>query len=186
MSRSIINIALHYHDHNPAVPYRAQNAFTQSRSCLIYAFGLRLFHDPSTLRLLDGVGLGGLRICHIGVLLLGGGSIALLGLSLALLALDLSLLGGGLLLPLLALFRLLLLELVVVALDDGSGNRTDVLLLGDVLCLGSVLAVIVQPVLCVVRYCSFEECVICLPRSAQAWRSASTSRRRWQSRRTGR
>jgi hypothetical protein len=108
-----------------------------------------LAYDSSTtfLRLLNGVGLGGLRICHLCVLLLGGGSVALLGLRLALLALDLGLLGGGLLLPLLALFRLLLLELVVVALDDGAGNGADVLLLGDVEGLGGVLAVLVQPVL---------------------------------------
>lgn len=109
------------------------------------------FWSTTLLRLLNGVGLGGLRICHLGILLLCLGSVTLLGLGLALLTLDLGLLGGGLLLPLLALFRLLLLELVVVALDDGSGNRADVLLLGDVLCLGGVLAIFVQPVLRIVR-----------------------------------
>lgn len=101
----------------------------------------------SSLRLLNGIRLGGLSVRHLGVLLLWLGGVALLGLGLALLALDLGLLGGGLLLPLLALFRLLLLELVVVSLDDGAGDGADVLLLGDVLCLGSVLAVLVQPVL---------------------------------------
>lgn len=105
------------------------------------------FWSTTLLRLLDRVGLGGLRVCHLSVLLLRGGSVALLGLSLALLALDLGLLGGSLFLPLLALFRLLLLKLVVVALNNGSGDRADVLLLGDVLCLGSVFAVFVQPVL---------------------------------------
>lgn len=109
------------------VPYRAQNAFTQSRSCLIHAF--------KSSRLLNSVRLCGLRIWHLGVLLFCLGSVTLLSLSLALLALDLSLLGSSLLLPLLALLRLLLLKLVVVALDDGPGDRADILLLGDVLCL---------------------------------------------------
>ena len=121
------------------VPYRAQNAFTQSRSCLIHAF--------KSLGLLDSVRLGGLCVCHLGVLLFCLRSVALLGLGLALLALNLGLLGGSFLLPLLALFRLLLLELVVVALNDGSGNRANVLLLGDILRLRGVLAILIQPVL---------------------------------------
>jgi hypothetical protein len=32
-------------------------------------------------------------------------------------------------------------------LDDGPGNRPDVLLFADVLCLGGVIALVVQPVL---------------------------------------
>lgn len=60
--------------------------------------------STTPLRLLDRVGLGGLRICHVGVLVFCLRSLTLLlGLDLALLALNLSLLGGGLLLPLLAL-----------------------------------------------------------------------------------
>jgi hypothetical protein len=118
------------------VPFRAQKCFytipVMANSCF------------SSLRLLNGVGLGSLRIGHLGILLFCLRSLALLlGLSLTLLALDLGLLCGGLLLVLLASCLLLTLDLVVVALDDGSSDRADVLLLRDVLCLCSVLAVFV-------------------------------------------
>jgi hypothetical protein len=53
------------------------------------------------------------------------------------------LLSGVLLLVLLHGRLSLALNLVVVALDDRTGNRADVLLLGDVLCLGRVVTFIV-------------------------------------------
>jgi hypothetical protein len=105
------------------------------------------------LRLLNTVGLDRLGVGHLSVLLFCLGCLALcLGLGLALLALNLGLLLGVLLLVLLHDRLALALDLVVVALDDGAGNGTDVIPLGDVLGLGGVLTLVVQPVLERVSY----------------------------------
>ena len=101
------------------------------------------------------------RILHllIGLLLLC--LCGLLGLLLLLLLLLLGLALGLLLFALLGLFGLdlgatgllLLLTLVVEALDDDAGGCAELLVLGDVLCLGGVLAVFVEPVLQMVLAC---------------------------------
>jgi hypothetical protein len=86
--------------------------------------------------LLNAIGLLSLCVCHLSVLgvLCGWCLGLLLRLCFPLCTLELGLLGGVLLLMLLHGGLLLTLDLVVVALNDGTGNGADVLLLGDVLC----------------------------------------------------
>jgi hypothetical protein len=67
----------------------------------------------------------------------------LLGLGFPLCALKLGLLGSVLLLLLLHDRLSLALDLVVVALDDGAGDGADILLLGNILCLGRVVALVI-------------------------------------------
>ena len=117
---------------------------------------------PHSLRLLLSV----LGVLHLLVGLLGGlSSSALLshllrgfggglgleiGLTLLLLGLA-TLLGLGL--GLCAALVLFLLAAVVEALDDGGGGAAELLVLADVLGLGGVLAVLVEPVLGGVLVC---------------------------------
>lgn len=104
--------------------------------------------------LLVRLALGSLvSICHVGVLGLGllCGFGLLLGLLLVFLDLPLGLLlrtpGSCNLLFSLELGLTLLLKLVVVTLNDGASNGTDLLNLGDVDGLGGILTLFVEPVL---------------------------------------
>ena len=95
--------------------------------------------------LLNTVGLRRLSVCHLGVLLLRRRRCVslCLGLCFPLCALELGLLSGHLFLLLLEDCLSFALDLVIVALDDWASNGPDVLLLGNVLCFRSILAVII-------------------------------------------
>lgn len=91
-------------------------------------------------RVLGLIRLGRIGICHLRVL---GTLLGLLSLGLLARLLLGSLLGLNL-----GLDRLPVgLDLFKVSLDDGAGQCTDLVNLGDVDGLGSVLAILVQPVL---------------------------------------
>jgi len=101
---------------------------------------------PLRLRsLLNAVWLLCLGVCHLRVFWLFRRRrlSLLLGLGFPLCALKLGLLGGVFLLVLLHGRLSLALDLVVVALNDGTGDGADVLLLGDVLCLRRVVTLVV-------------------------------------------
>ena len=102
----------------------------------LLAVGIR----RSVLHLLIGLLLG---LCSLLSLLLGL-SLLLFRLSLGLLLCALL---GQLLLLDLSSSLLFFLALVVEALDDWAGRCSQLVELGNVLCLGGVLAVFVQPVL---------------------------------------
>ena len=108
---------------------------------------LLLALGSSVLHLLVGLLVGGLvGGALVGHLLRGvGGGLGLsVGLPLGLLLLALL---GRLGLGLCAALVLFRLATLVEALDDGRGGGAELLVLGDVLGLGGVLAVLVEPVL---------------------------------------